>query len=98
MSEVGHTPSSGFAASLRQEAEWIEKAVSGTAPFDECVELGDIDTDELRDAADHIDALQARVAELEAALHAVIQIDHHNHGPESRATKVARAAISGASS
>lgn len=30
---------------------------------------------------------------LRAALHDIIALDHHNHGPESRATKIARAAL-----
>jgi hypothetical protein len=29
-----------------------------------------------------------------AALREIIDLDHHNHGPESRATKIARAALS----
>jgi hypothetical protein len=37
----------------------------------------------------------ARIAELEAGLSQVIDLDHHNMGPESRATKLARAALSG---
>ena len=31
--------------------------------------------------------------ELLAALHAIIDLDHHNMGPESRATEIARAAL-----
>lgn len=33
------------------------------------------------------------IAELRAALHSIIGLDHHNHGPESRATQIARDAL-----
>ena len=39
-------------------------------------------------AADEIERLRA-------ALHRIIDLDHHNMGPEARATKVARAALNG---
>lgn len=32
-------------------------------------------------------------ADLRTALHDIIALDHHNHGPESKATKIARAAL-----
>lgn len=37
----------------------------------------------------------AHIEELERALHQIIELDHHNMGPESRATKIARAALNG---
>lgn len=40
-----------------------------------------------------IDRFHAEIARLRAALHEIIGLDHHNHGPESRATKIARDAI-----
>lgn len=38
-------------------------------------------------------AAEERVKELEAALGKIIGLDHHNHGPESQATIVARRAL-----
>lgn len=35
----------------------------------------------------------ARIAELEAALTKIIFLDHHNMGPEAKATTIARAAL-----
>lgn len=34
-----------------------------------------------------------QIERLRAALYAIISLDHHNHGPESKATKLARAAL-----
>jgi hypothetical protein len=39
------------------------------------------------------DNLERQNAELVAALHAIIDLDHTNMGPESRATEIARAAL-----
>lgn len=36
----------------------------------------------------------AIIDRLRAALREIIDLDHHNHGPQSRATKIARAALS----
>ena len=44
-------------------------------------------------AVNALPELVAKVKRLEAALHEVIGLDHHNMGPESRATKLARAAL-----
>lgn len=33
------------------------------------------------------------IERLRAALHHIIEVDHHNHGPESMATKIAREAL-----
>jgi len=33
------------------------------------------------------------IEHLRAALHEIINLDHHNHGPESRASEIARAAL-----
>ncbi len=38
--------------------------------------------------------LRAENARLRAALCKIVDLDHHNHGPESNATKIARAALS----
>lgn len=38
---------------------------------------------------------KAHIESLEATLHRIIELDHHNMGPESRATKIARAALNG---
>lgn len=45
----------GYAASLRLLAQWIDEAVNGTVPVYARVDLGDLDTDELRAAADFIE-------------------------------------------
>lgn len=34
-----------------------------------------------------------RLEKLETALHRIIELDHHNHGPESSASKIAREAL-----
>jgi single-stranded DNA-specific DHH superfamily exonuclease len=35
----------------------------------------------------------AEIARLRKGLYDIIYLDHHNHGPESRATAIARAAL-----
>lgn len=40
-----------------------------------------------------VDRLQSATETLESALHRIIGLDHHNMGPESKATKLARAAL-----
>lgn len=44
-------------------------------------------------AVNALPELLERVRRYESALHEVIGLDHHNMGPESRATKIARAAL-----
>lgn len=44
-------------------------------------------------AADQIEADGKRIAELEAALHRVIWLDHHNMGAPSASSNIARAAL-----
>lgn len=48
-----------YAASLRQQAKWIDEAVAQTVAAEDRIELQDIDTDELRGAADEIERLIA---------------------------------------
>ena len=38
---------------------------------------------------------KADIERLEGVLHRIIELDHHNMGPESRATKIARDALNG---
>jgi hypothetical protein len=40
-----------------------------------------------------VDALRADNRWLRDKLHDIISLDHHNHGPESRATQIARDAL-----
>ena len=42
---------------------------------------------------DEMARLRAENERLRAALYDIIELDHHNHGPETRATALARAAI-----
>jgi len=37
----------------------------------------------------------AEIERLRSVLHDIIDLDQHNHGPESRATQIARAALNG---
>lgn len=53
MSELNEAQ--GYAASLRQQAAWIDETVNATVPVHSRIDLSDIDTDELRAAADFID-------------------------------------------
>ncbi len=43
--------------------------------------------------ASRAELLEAEIERLRAALHQIIGVDHHNHGPESMATKIAREAL-----
>lgn len=52
---AGHTEAEGYAASLRQMARWVEEALDDGTPYDQRIDLGDIDIDELRAAADFIE-------------------------------------------
>jgi hypothetical protein len=52
---IGYTESEGYAASVRQQADWVMKGE-------------DCDVDELREAANLIDRQAARIAALETAL------------------------------
>lgn len=53
MSELNEAQ--GYAASLRQQATWIDETVNATVPVHSRIDLGDVDTDELRAAAAFID-------------------------------------------
>lgn len=45
----------------------------------------------MRDSAAILKMLRdVEIERLRAALYSIIGLDHHNHGPESRATKIAR--------
>lgn len=66
-SGVGFTLSEGYAASLRQQATWIDESREGTVPVYQRIDIGDIDTDELRAAADHIEALTAALSTAEGS-------------------------------
>ena len=65
---AGHTEAEGFAASLLQMAIWIEESVEGSVPPSQRLDLGDVDIDELRSAAQFIAQQAARVEELTKAL------------------------------
>ena len=58
---VGHNEPEGYAAFLRQQAEWIDEAREGKVSVYQRITMDDIDTDGMRDAADFIDR-QARGA------------------------------------
>ena len=49
--------------------------------------------DTAKEAAAEIERLTAEVERLRAVLGEIIDLDHHNHGPESRATTIARNAL-----
>lgn len=52
--------------------------------------------DKERDAIEsgtYDELLRSQVEKLRTALYEIIGLDHHNHGPESRATKIARNAL-----
>lgn len=46
-------------------------------------------------AASEGERLRHETIRLREALHSIIGLDHHNHGPESHATKIARDALNG---
>jgi hypothetical protein len=57
--ETGYTEAEGYAASLRQQAEWVDESREGKVSVYQRITMDDIDTDEMRAAADFIDR-QAR--------------------------------------
>lgn len=63
MTDPGHTPAEGYAASLRQQAEWIIEITGRVRQHS--LDPSDIDTDELKAAAAFIEQQAARIAELE---------------------------------
>jgi hypothetical protein len=44
---------------------------------------------------DEIERLSASLREMREALEKIVDLDHHNHGPASRSSEIARAALSG---
>lgn len=56
--EVGHDEAEGFAASLRQQATWIDESREGKGSVYQRITMDDIDTDEMRAAADLIEQFQ----------------------------------------
>lgn len=58
----------------------------------EPVEVSSVPTEVLCACTDSC-AKDAEIERLRAALHSIIYLDHHNHGPENAATKLARAAL-----
>lgn len=64
MTDPGHTPAEGYAASLRQQAEWIIEITGRVRQHS--LDPSDIDTDELKAAAAFIEQQAARIAELES--------------------------------
>lgn len=77
---TGHDEPGGFAASLFQQASWIENA--GLAD--------EYDVDEIRDAAHFIGRQAARIEALEGALRHIINMG----GNDSIIRETARAALS----
>lgn len=73
-SEAPHTKSSGYAASLHQQAKWIDEAASPLATPQDRIGIDDIDTDELRDAAAHINELEAALKNIRAR--ALFELEH----------------------
>lgn len=53
--QSGHDEASGFAASLRQQAQWIEESREAKVSVYLRITLDDIDTDEMRAAAEFIE-------------------------------------------
>jgi hypothetical protein len=53
----GHTEAEGYAASLRQMAQWADDAIAPDTPDSQRIDIGDIDTDELRAAANYIERI-----------------------------------------
>ncbi len=51
-------PVSDYPTSLRQQAKWIEEALDPATPETQRIDLGDVDLDELRAAADVIERLE----------------------------------------
>ena len=59
---------SDYSDSLRQQARWIDESREGKGPVYMRITLDDVDTDELRAAADEIASLRARLASARKAL------------------------------
>ena len=55
--------------------------------------VNNIDARALGRCGDAIDRLAAELRRAREALRAIIALDHHWHGPEGQATKLARAAL-----
>ncbi|RWG33992.1 hypothetical protein [Mesorhizobium sp.] len=70
--------------------EWAigeaQKAVDAEASRDRALE-------KLLGVAKKLDASEARITDLRIALSDIIALDHHWHGPEGRATEIARSAL-----
>lgn len=58
----------GFASSLRQQSTWVEESREAKVSVYERITLDDIDTDEMRDAAQFIETQAAEIATLKAQL------------------------------
>lgn len=58
----------GYADSLRQQADWIEEAREGRVPIHQRIDLGDIDLDELRAAADFIEHMRSEPQTVEVTV------------------------------
>jgi len=54
---TGYTEAEGYAAFLRQQAEWVDESREGKGNVYDRISMDDIDTDEMRAAADFIDRL-----------------------------------------
>lgn len=83
-SEIGYNEAQGFSASLRQQAEWIEEAREAKVPVYQRITIDDIDTEDMRAAADFIDritALQNLAAEPVASDEAC-KLNYPNPAPE----------------
>jgi hypothetical protein len=52
----------GYADSLRQQAKWIDETLNDSVPPNQRYDIGDIDTDELKAAADMIEHQAASLA------------------------------------
>jgi hypothetical protein len=70
----------GYADSLRQQSKWIEETVSAVVPSHHRIDIGDIDTDELKAAANLIESLSKALSEAEAYLHRTLESYVHEHG------------------
>ena len=70
----GYNEAEGYAASLRQMAKWVGEALNEGTPHHQRIDLGDIDTDELRDAAEYIERLSAKSVSAFKALDAAIHL------------------------
>lgn len=53
------------------------------------------EVDYSKGVASNIEEAVAEIERLRRALYAIIDLDHHNHGPKSRATGIAQDALNG---